>query len=90
MVLSDFSGYWDFQADETVEQRENRLAQNKENKHVKRATETAEQRELRLQKNCERYHRKRKERLALSNIEEQLNRHNEPMQDDFDESRLHL
>ncbi|CAB4410504.1 unnamed protein product [Rhizophagus irregularis] len=52
------------------------------------ATETAEQRELRLQKNRERYHRKRKERLALSNIEEQLNRQNELTQDDSDESRL--
>ncbi|CAG8483324.1 16666_t:CDS:2 [Rhizophagus irregularis] len=75
-------------SDETVEQRENRLAQDKENKRVKRATETAEQREIRLQKRRERYHMKRKERLALSNIEEQLNRQDEPTQDDSDESRL--
>ena len=75
-------------SDETVEQHENRLAQDKENKRVKRATETAEQREIRLQKRRERYHMKRKERLALSNIEEQLNRQDEPTQDDSDESRL--
>ncbi|PKK58351.1 hypothetical protein RhiirC2_796450 [Rhizophagus irregularis] len=77
-----------YKADETVEQRENRLAQDKENKRVKRATKTAEQHELRLQKKCERYHMKRKERLVSSNIEEQLNRQDEPLQDDSEESRL--
>ncbi|RGB23751.1 hypothetical protein C1646_774059 [Rhizophagus diaphanus] len=75
-------------SDETVEQCENRLAQDKENKCVKKATAFAEQRELRLQKRCECYHMKRKERLALSNIEEQLNRQNESTQDDSDESQL--
>src|SRR2546430_15655654 len=61
---------------ETIEQREIRLAKDRVNKRIKKSSETLEVREARLSRERERKRNKRTSRV-LENIDEHLNRQDE-------------
>src|SRR5204863_7954030 len=65
--------------EESLDEREIRLAKDRENKRRKKALETTEQREARLSKNREQKQRQRRQRrqTVLDTADERLNRQDE-------------